>query len=126
MDLFFISLLEIFMKTKLLIAGLGAVFLAGCAGQNVATVKTMELNMKPVDNRYASAGLTILMSPIYVLATGVDFFVLNGVEFWTGTNPITGKPSIYDTSTETWLDINDDLPEEIRDAALKEQAITIQ
>ncbi|KDN28956.1 DUF3332 family protein [Vibrio fortis] len=114
------------MKTKLLIAGLGAVFLAGCAGQNVATVKTMELNMKPVDNRYARAGLTILMSPIYVLATGVDFFILNGVEFWTGTNPITGKPSIYDTSTETWLDINDDLPEEIRDAALKEQAITIQ
>ncbi|WP_345772881.1 DUF3332 family protein [Vibrio sp. Isolate30] len=77
-------------------------------------------------DRYARAGLTILMSPIYVLATGADFFILNGIEFWTGTNPITGKPSIYDTSTNTWLDINDDLPEEVRDAALKNHAITVQ
>lgn len=100
--------------------------LAGCAGQNVASRKTMELNMKPVDNRYARAGLTVLMSPIYVLAAGVDFFILNGIEFWTGTNPITGKPSIYDTSTDTWMDINNKLPEEVRDAALKEQAITIK
>ncbi len=114
------------MKTKLFATALCTLFLAGCAGQNVATVKTMELNMKPVDNRYARAGLTVLMSPIYVLATGADFFILNGIEFWTGTNPITGKPSIYDTSTDTWLDINGELPEELRDAALKEQAISIQ
>ncbi|WP_394245307.1 DUF3332 family protein [Vibrio astriarenae] len=114
------------MKFKTLVAVIGTTLLAGCAGQNVATVKTMELNMKPVDNRYARAGVTILMSPVYVLAAGVDFFILNGIEFWTGTNPITGKPSIYDTSTDTWFDINEDLPEEIRDAALKEQAITIQ
>ncbi|CAM4216488.1 DUF3332 domain-containing protein [Vibrio astriarenae] len=114
------------MKYKLLVAALGTLFLAGCAGQSIATKKTMELNMKPVDNRYARAGLTVLMSPIYVLAAGADFFVLNGIEFWTGTNPITGQPSIYDTSTDTWMDINDSLPEEVRDAALKEQAITIQ
>ena len=114
------------MKSKLMLAVLGTLFLAGCAGQNIATMKTMELNMKPVDNRYARAGLTVLMSPVYVLAAGADFFVLNGIEFWTGTNPITGKPSIYDTSTDTWMDINGNLPEEVRDAALKNHAITMQ
>lgn len=114
------------MKIKLLCAALAVATLAGCAGHNEATKATMKLNMQATDNRYARAGVTILMSPVYAIATGVDYFVLNSVEFWTGTNPINGKPSIYDMKTETWIDINDDLPPELRDAALEQQAIVIE
>ncbi|UTM59663.1 DUF3332 domain-containing protein [Photobacterium sp. CCB-ST2H9] len=93
--------------------------LTGCAGQMAATQTTMELNMDAVDNRYARGGLTILMSPVYAVATVADYVVLNPIEFWTGQNVVTQQPSIYDAKGKDYIKINDQLDPEFKTAPIK-------
>ncbi|UIP30539.1 DUF3332 family protein [Photobacterium sp. TLY01] len=93
--------------------------LTGCAGQMAATNATMKFNMDAVDNRYARGGLTILMSPVYAITTVADYGVLNPIEFWTGENIVTQKPSIYDVKGEDYIKINDQLDDDLKTAPIK-------
>ena len=97
---------------------LAALSLSGCAGQMVATNATMKFNMDVVDNRYARGGLTFLMSPVYALSTGADYIILNPIEFWTGTNIISKKPSIYDMEGADYIQINDKVGEPLKTAPI--------
>jgi len=111
--------LEVLMNKA--IAKLGALFvttivLSGCVGSNAVTGKVMELNLKAVDNRYARGGLNMLMSPIYGVAIAADYIVFNSLEFWTGENPINGKPHIFDSDIDTFLDVNDKLDDSLTTA----------
>lgn len=73
-------------------AALMSTMLTGCIGQMATTSMVMyEVNLKGVDNRYARAGLYTLMSPVYAITAAADLFVINSIEFWTGTNPLTKK-----------------------------------
>ncbi len=85
------------------------VALSGCVGSNAVTGKLMEFNVKAVDNRYARGGLNILMTPIYGLTVAADYVIFNSLEFWTGKNPINGNPHIFDTKTDTYIEVNDQL-----------------
>ncbi|WEM45360.1 DUF3332 family protein (plasmid) [Photobacterium sp. DA100] len=93
--------------------------LSGCAGQMAVTNKTMEFNMDAVDNRYARGGLNIAMAPVYAATTTVDYLVFNSIEFWTGENPITEKPSIFDVEGKNYIEINDQLDESLTKAPIK-------
>lgn len=103
-------------KVLLLVA---ASMISGCAGQMVATGATMKFNMDVVDNRYARGTLTILMSPVYAVTNAADYLVLNPIEFWTGTNIITKKPSIYDQEGKDYIKINDKVGEPLKEAPIK-------
>lgn len=81
----------------------------GCVGSNFTTKKLMEFNVKVVDNRYARGGVNFLLAPVYGFTTLADYFVVNSIEFWTGTNPFDGTPHIFDSKVETMIDINGDL-----------------
>ncbi len=70
---------------------LGVTTLTGCMGQMGVTQLVTAGNLKVVDNRYGRAGIYILISPIYAATASVDLFVFNSIEFWTGTNIITGQ-----------------------------------
>ncbi|EMQ2878979.1 DUF3332 family protein [Vibrio navarrensis] len=96
-----------------------AALLSGCAGQMAATNATMKFNMDVVDNRYARGGLTLLMAPVYGVTTFADYMVLNPIEFWSGKNVITQKPSIYDVEGEDYIQINDQLDESLKTAPVK-------
>ncbi|GAA4882559.1 DUF3332 domain-containing protein [Ferrimonas pelagia] len=66
-----------------------------------------EVNLTVVDNRYGRAGLFALMSPIYGIASIGDLFIVNSIEFWTGTNPVSGRsPAIVDMPVETIFRVN--------------------
>ena len=86
---------------KLIVSSIAAVLmtssLSGCIGQMATSGLVMKANLSVVDNRYARAGLYMLMSPVYGIAASADLFVVNTIEFWTGKNPITGKPAVADT-----------------------------
>ncbi|KAA5737354.1 DUF3332 family protein, partial [Acinetobacter baumannii] len=69
-----------------------AVALSGCVGSNAVTGYVMGFNLKAVDNRYARGGLNMLMAPVYGVAIAADYIVFNSLEFWTGKNPLNGKP----------------------------------
>ena len=60
----------------------------------------------------------MLLAPVYALTVASDTILFNSIEFWAGENPINGKPHIFDTKTETMLNINDDLDPSLKDAPL--------
>lgn len=90
----------------------------GCVGSNFTTKKLMEFNVKVVDNRYARGGVNFLLAPVYGFTTLADYFVVNSIEFWTGSNPFDGTPHIFDSKVETMIDINGDLDPSLRDAPI--------
>ncbi|MEH6454408.1 MAG: DUF3332 family protein [Psychromonas sp.] len=103
---------------KVVAAAALASTLSGCVGSNAVTEKLMIFNLEAVDNRYGRGGLNILMAPIYAITVGADYLIFNSIEFWSGKNPLNGKPHIFDTKTDTYFDINDDLDPSLKDAPL--------
>ncbi|OLQ92106.1 hypothetical protein BIY22_16485 [Vibrio panuliri] len=92
------------------VAALGASTLTGCMGQMATTGLVSKFNLEIVDNRYGREGMFLLLSPVYGLAGAVDLFIFNSIEFWTGTNPISGKsPAVVDTPTKNYIKVNDQL-----------------
>ncbi|MDK9740173.1 DUF3332 family protein [Vibrio sp. D404a] len=90
--------------------------LAGCVGSNAVTGKLMKFNVEVVDNRYARAGVNFLLAPVYALTTAADYIVFNSLEFWTGKNPLTGAPHIFDSKVDTMIDVNDSLDDSLKEA----------
>lgn len=96
------------------------VSLTGCIGQMATSGMVMKLNLTAVDNRYARAGLYLLMSPVYGIAATADLFIFNSIEFWTGTNPISGKsPAVADMPADAIFRINQKLDKDLTTAPLK-------
>ncbi|MDX2320777.1 MAG: DUF3332 family protein [Moritella sp.] len=93
--------------------------ITGCVGSNAVTAKVMQFNIEVVDNRYARGGLNILMAPVYGISVAVDYLVFNSLGFWTGTNPLNGKPHIFDTKADATFKINDDLDPSLKEAPIK-------
>ncbi|WP_117235093.1 DUF3332 family protein [Vibrio maerlii] len=93
-----------------------AISLTGCIGSNAVTGKVMEFNIEVVDNRYARAGVNFLLAPVYGITTAADYVVFNSLEFWTGTNPINGKPHIFDSKVDTKFKVNDELDSSLTEA----------
>ncbi|HHF2958067.1 DUF3332 domain-containing protein [Vibrio diabolicus] len=95
-----------------------AVSLSGCVGSNAVTGYVMGFNLKAVDNRYARGGLNMLLAPVYGVAIAADYIVFNSLEFWTGKNPLNGKPHIFDTKMETYIDVNHQLDKSLTTAPI--------
>lgn len=95
-----------------------AISLSGCVGSNAVTGMLMKFNVEAVDNRYARGGLNMLLAPVYGITVAADYLIFNSLEFWTGKNPLNGKPHIFDTKTETMIDINDDLDDSLKEAPI--------
>jgi hypothetical protein len=78
-----------------------SLFSTGCIGQFGLTHKVLEWNLQTgQNNKWFQEGLFLLLNflPVYGGAVLVDGIVLNSVEFWTGTNPITNKKAITGAS----------------------------
>jgi hypothetical protein len=71
--------------------------LAGCMGHNGLSRNLRDFNLDVVENRWAREGIFILLFPVNYVFGWVDIFVLNAIEFWSGTNPVTGdSPAVVD------------------------------
>lgn len=66
----------------------------GCIGTNGLGGKVRELNLSAAKSRWGREGLFLLLQPVYGFAAMGDLIYANSVEFWTGKNPINGKPSV--------------------------------
>ncbi|MGL5336390.1 MAG: DUF3332 domain-containing protein [Enterovibrio sp.] len=117
------------MKIKLLKLSAAMVLtasLTGCIGQMATSGMLMQGNLKMVDNRYARAGLYMLLSPIYGIAATADLFVFNTIEFWTGTNPLTGKKAVADAPSSAVIKINDKLDKSLKSAPVNISAANVK
>ncbi|HDY7816758.1 TPA: DUF3332 domain-containing protein [Vibrio vulnificus] len=104
--------------TKVVALSVAAMALSGCAGSNAVTGYVMGFNLKAVDNRYARGGLNMLLAPVYGVAIAADYIVFNSLEFWTGKNPLNGKPHIFDTKMDTYIDVNHQLDKSLTTAPI--------
>ena len=93
-----------------------AASLSGCIGSNAVTGYLMKFNLQAVDNRYARGGINFALSPVYAITIAADYIVINSIEFWTGKNPLNGKPHIFDSKVDTMININDGLSPSLRTA----------
>jgi len=68
----------------------------GCIGQMGMSGKVRQFNLETTEDRWGREILFILLMvvPIYGIATLADIIVFNSIEFWTGKNPVNGKPSV--------------------------------
>ncbi|MCL1057539.1 DUF3332 domain-containing protein [Shewanella gelidimarina] len=116
------------MKNKISALALTAILtsqLSGCMGQMGLSQMVTKGNLSAVDNRYGRAGLFVLMSPIYGIAATADLFIINSVEFWTGTNPVTGQsPAVVDMPVEAIFKVNQHLDSDLTKAPLPEIKLT--
>ncbi|MCL1092302.1 DUF3332 domain-containing protein [Shewanella kaireitica] len=116
------------MKKKistLVLTGLLTSQLTGCMGQMGLSAMVTKGNLSAVDNRYGRAGLFVLMSPVYGLAATADLFIVNSIEFWTGTNPVTGRsPAVVDMPVEAIFKVNQHLNDDLTKAPLPEVKLT--
>lgn len=116
------------MKKKisaLVLSGLLTSQLTGCMGQMGLSAMVTKGNLSAVDNRYGRAGLFALMSPVYGIAATADLFIVNSIEFWTGTNPVTGKsPAVVDMPVEAIFKVNQHLDDDLTKAPLTDVKLT--
>ncbi|OBT15563.1 hypothetical protein A9264_12920 [Vibrio sp. UCD-FRSSP16_10] len=96
-----------------------ATMLTGCIGSNAVTGYVMKFNLEVVDNRYARGGVNMLLAPVYGLSVAADTLVFNSIEFWSGKNPINGKPHIFDSKTKTMYQMNDSLDPSLTEAPIE-------
>lgn len=102
------------------VLALGVTTLSGCMGQMGASQMVTKGNLSAVDNRYGRAGLFVLLSPVYGVASLADLFIFNSIEFWTGENPITGKgPAVVDQPVEAIFKVNDKLDKSLTEVPLQ-------
>lgn len=84
--------------TALLLVSVMLFNLAGCYGSFALTRKLYDWNGSVGDKWINSAIMWVfLILPVYEAAGFIDFFILNTIEFWTGSNLVTmedGEQSI--------------------------------
>ena len=80
-----------------MVLGLCLAFLTtGCIGQMGMSGKVRQFNLETTEDRWGREILFIILMviPIYGFAALADIIVFNSIEFWTGKNPVNGKPSV--------------------------------
>jgi len=79
---------------NLVLAGSLLFSVTSCFGEFALVRKVYDWNEDVVDNKFAQTllfyGLNII--PVYGIAGAVDFYILNLIEFWSGSNPMAMAP----------------------------------
>lgn len=75
-----------FLKTMTVVVA-STMMMSSCIGSFGLFNKVLDWN-KTVSNKFVNELLFIIISPAYAVCGTIDLFVLNSVEFWSGSNPI--------------------------------------
>lgn len=80
----------------------GSVMLSGCLGQNALFNTVQDWNAKATEEKFVNQGISFAFwfLPVYGLTILADIVILNSVEFWTGTNPLSNKRAKVAGTTE--------------------------
>lgn len=75
-----------FLKTLTVVVA-STMMMSSCIGSFGLFNKLLDWN-KGVSSKFVNELLFIVISPAYAVCGTIDLFVLNSVEFWSGSNPI--------------------------------------
>ena len=59
-----------------------------CIGSFGLFNKVLDWNKRATGNKFLNALIFILISPAYALCGVADIFIINTIEFWSGSNPL--------------------------------------
>ncbi len=84
----------------------GSVLLSGCLGQNALFNQVQDWNASATDEKFVDQGISFAfwIIPVYPLTLFADVIILNSIEFWTGSNPVSGKSAKVAGTSETVTD----------------------
>lgn len=78
--------------TKSIVAlTLGAMTMSSCIGSFGLTNKVLDWNKGLSSCKFLNEFVFLLISPAYAVCSIADLFVLNTIEFWTGSNPVAQR-----------------------------------
>ncbi|MGI9281028.1 MAG: DUF3332 family protein [Endozoicomonas sp.] len=86
-----------------------AISLSGCIGQMATTGTVTKMNLSVSNNAWVQEGFFILLLPVTAVTATIDVLVVNSIEFWTGTNPVSGKPRITGSDPKDILVTQDNI-----------------
>jgi hypothetical protein len=80
----------------------GVLMQAGCYGSFKLVNKVYEWNGS-IEDKYVRSLVFVALCiiPVYGLAGGIDALILNAIEFWSGTNPLSMKKGQMEEQTVT-------------------------
>jgi hypothetical protein len=80
-----------FISVALAILVFGSVSLSSCIGSFGLTNKVYNWNKSASDNKFVNelVFFAMLVIPVYEATTFIDGILLNSIEFWSGSNPVT-------------------------------------
>lgn len=83
---------------------LSTLFMSGCYG-SYPLFKKMNALVGNIDGRWGSTAVNIIcwVIPVYPVILLVDLFVLNTVEFWTGSDPLAMEEGDRETQMVEYL-----------------------
>ncbi len=79
-----------FLKTAVF-ALVGVCLTSSCVGSFSMFNKLLNWNKDATGNKFLNELLFIVISPAYAFCGVADVFVLNTIEFWTGSNPLANN-----------------------------------
>ena len=82
------------LSTWLVLAAIAlAVPATGCIGRMGLSGKVMKFNLSVTEDRFGReiVFLILYIIPVYPIAGFCDLIIFNSIEFWSGTNPISGQ-----------------------------------
>ena len=87
-------------KAILALTCAGMIVLSGCYGSYGST-KWLHGAIGKISNKWAKSLVHFLATPAYFICFGfVDFFFVNTIEFWTGSNPFAAGDSYYEKDAQ--------------------------
>jgi hypothetical protein len=96
---------------KIVLSGLCAssLMLTGCLGQNALFDNVQDWNASATNNKWVNQGISFgfWILPVYGLTLLGDVVVFNSIEYWTGSNPISGAGA--KVTLQAPLDVTDGL-----------------
>jgi hypothetical protein len=75
----------------------------GCFGRFATTSAVQGFNLDISEGKWVREGVFIALYivPVYPICAFADLFFINSIEFWTGTNPVSGEGALL-TGAETY------------------------
>lgn len=70
-----------------------SVLMSGCLGRNALFNKVQDWNATATNQKFVNQAISFAFwfLPVYGLTLLGDIVILNSVEFWTGSNPLSGE-----------------------------------
>lgn len=93
-----------YLSVALVLALSSSMLFSSCIGQFALTNKVMDWNNQ-VGSKFVNelVFFAFWILPVYEVTALADILVINSIEFWSGTNPMTASTKVIDTDSGRYL-----------------------